>query len=87
MTQPAHSMSDPPYRRNAYAPGTRNGRERPLEVTSTSSSSYWTEGAIVIPPGQPPLHGRQAIRSYVSSSLQIPRFRDLLDYSHRECIT
>lgn len=37
--------------------------------------SYWSEDAIVIPPGQPVIEGKEAIRRYVASALQIPEFR------------
>jgi uncharacterized protein (TIGR02246 family) len=36
--------------------------------------SYWTEDAIVLPPGSPPIAGKDAIRSYVTTSLEIPGF-------------
>src|SRR5262249_6647506 len=36
--------------------------------------SYWTDDAIVLPPGAPPLSGKQAIRDYVTTSLGIPGF-------------
>jgi uncharacterized protein (TIGR02246 family) len=37
--------------------------------------SYWSEDAVVLPPGQPELRGKAAIRAYVSGSLKIPGFR------------
>lgn len=37
--------------------------------------SVWSEDAMVLPPGSPPLVGRQAIREYVAKSFQIPGFR------------
>jgi len=37
--------------------------------------SYWSDDALVIPPGQPVLEGKAAIRAYVESSLKIPGFR------------
>jgi len=37
--------------------------------------SYWTDDAIVIPPGFAPVVGKEALREYVRSSLQIPGFR------------
>ena len=37
--------------------------------------SYWSEDATVIPPGQSALVGKQSIRAYVESALQIPGFR------------
>jgi ketosteroid isomerase-like protein len=37
--------------------------------------SFWSEDAIVIPPGQPVVEGKAAIRTFVTSSLQIPGFR------------
>jgi ketosteroid isomerase-like protein len=36
--------------------------------------SYWTDDAIVIPPGLPAIVGKAALRQYVLSSLQIPGF-------------
>lgn len=37
--------------------------------------SYWTDDAVVIPPGQPVVEGKQAIRGFVTASLAIPGFR------------
>jgi ketosteroid isomerase-like protein len=37
--------------------------------------SYWTDDAIVIPPGFAPVVGKEALREYVRRSLQIPGFR------------
>jgi ketosteroid isomerase-like protein len=37
--------------------------------------SYWTDDAIVLPPGLPPVIGKAALRQYVQTSLQIPGFR------------
>jgi len=37
--------------------------------------SFWTGDAIVIPPGFPPIVGKEALREYVRMSLQIPGFR------------
>lgn len=36
--------------------------------------SYWTADAVVMPPGQPPIVGRDALRKYVEESYQIPGF-------------
>jgi ketosteroid isomerase-like protein len=37
--------------------------------------SYWTEDAVVMPPGFPSLVGKEALRAYVEGSLRIPGFR------------
>ena len=37
--------------------------------------SYWTEDAVVLPPGLPSVAGKVALRQYVESSLRIPGFR------------
>lgn len=37
--------------------------------------SFWTDDAIVIPPGMPPVVGKVALRQYVEGSMQIPGFR------------
>ena len=37
--------------------------------------SYWTEDAMVFPPGSPVLIGKAAIREYVAQSLRVPGFR------------
>ncbi|MBC8028772.1 MAG: DUF4440 domain-containing protein [Pyrinomonadaceae bacterium] len=37
--------------------------------------SYWTEDAVVIPPGLPSIVGKAALRQYVEGSMQIPGFR------------
>lgn len=36
--------------------------------------SYWSTDAVVAPPGQPPIVGRDALRKYVQDSFQIPGF-------------
>jgi ketosteroid isomerase-like protein len=36
---------------------------------------FWTDDAIVYPPGLPPILGKAALRSYVQWSLAIPGFR------------
>jgi ketosteroid isomerase-like protein len=37
--------------------------------------SFWTEDAVVLPPGLPAITGKTALRQYVEGSLQIPGFR------------
>jgi ketosteroid isomerase-like protein len=37
--------------------------------------SYWSDDAVVMEPGQPPVEGKQAIRAYVASSLKAPGFK------------
>ena len=37
--------------------------------------SYWTEDAVVMPPGLPAVVGKAALRQYVEGSMQIPGFR------------
>ena len=37
--------------------------------------SYWTEDAVVLPPGFPPIIGKAALRGYVQTSMQIPGFQ------------
>lgn len=37
--------------------------------------SYWTDDAIIVPPGQPVVEGKAAIRTFVSDSLKIPGFQ------------
>lgn len=36
--------------------------------------SFWTADAVVMPPGQPAIVGRDALRKYVEESYQIPGF-------------
>ena len=36
--------------------------------------SFWSDDAVVIPPAQPVLEGKAAIRGFVTSSFQIPEF-------------
>jgi ketosteroid isomerase-like protein len=36
--------------------------------------SYWTDDAVVLPPGQPAVEGKAALRDYVLKSLRIPGF-------------
>src|SRR5207248_6733435 len=37
--------------------------------------SFWTDDAVVLPPGLPPIIGKAALRQYVETSLQVPGFR------------
>ncbi len=37
--------------------------------------SYWTDDALVIPPGQPAVEGKTALRGFVADSLKIPGFQ------------
>jgi ketosteroid isomerase-like protein len=36
--------------------------------------SYWTDDAVMLPPGQPAIIGKEALRHYVQTSLQLPGF-------------
>lgn len=36
--------------------------------------SYWADDAVMMPPGQPPIRGKAAIRKFVESSASIPGF-------------
>lgn len=44
--------------------------------------SYWTDDAVVLPPGLPTFVGKAALRQYVESSFQIPGFR--IDWTSTE---
>ncbi len=37
--------------------------------------SYWTDDAVVLPPGLPAVAGRAALREYIRNSLKIPGFK------------
>lgn len=37
--------------------------------------SYWTDDALVVPPGQPIVEGKAAVRTFVTESLRIPGFK------------
>lgn len=37
--------------------------------------SYWTDDALVVPPGQPVVEGKEAIRTFVAESLKVPGFK------------
>jgi len=37
--------------------------------------SYWTDDAVVLPPGLPSIIGKAALRQYVEGSMRIPGFR------------
>jgi ketosteroid isomerase-like protein len=37
--------------------------------------SYWTDDAVVLPPGLPQVVGKTALRQYVEGSMRIPGFR------------
>ncbi len=37
--------------------------------------SYWTDDAVVLPPGLPAVVGKAALRQYVGGSMQIPGFK------------
>ena len=36
--------------------------------------SYWTDDAVVIPPGQPVVKGKEALKKFVEESMKIPGF-------------
>ena len=36
--------------------------------------SFWSDDAVVFPPGSPPVEGKAAIREFVTKSLQTPGF-------------
>ena len=36
--------------------------------------SYWTDDAVILAPGEPPVEGKPAIRQFVGASLQVPGF-------------
>lgn len=36
--------------------------------------SYWTDDAVVLPPGQPMVKGKEALRKFVEESFKIPGF-------------
>jgi len=37
--------------------------------------SYWSDDAVIIPPGQPVVEGKAAIRAFVTDSFKIPGFK------------
>lgn len=37
--------------------------------------SYWSDDALILPPGQPAVEGKAAIRDFVTSSFQTPGFQ------------
>jgi ketosteroid isomerase-like protein len=37
--------------------------------------SYWSDDAVVIPPGQPIVEGKSALRSFVTDSFKMPGFK------------
>jgi len=37
--------------------------------------SYWSDDAVIIPPGQPVVEGKTAIRAFVTDSFKIPGFK------------
>ena len=37
--------------------------------------SYWTEDAVVLPPGLPAVVGKAALREYVEGSMRVPGFK------------
>jgi uncharacterized protein (TIGR02246 family) len=37
--------------------------------------SYWTDDAVIMEPGQPAVEGKQAIRAYVTQSVNTPAFK------------
>ena len=49
------------------------------EVAATgdldATLSYWADDAVILSPGQPPIRGKDAIRSYVEATGSIPGFR------------
>ena len=56
-------------------------RDRDLEWAAAAKGgnvdailSFWSDDAVVIPPGSPELHGKAAIRAYIQQSLAVPGF-------------
>lgn len=39
------------------------------------TASYWTDDAVLVPPGQPTIEGKAAIRAFVANSFQTPGFK------------
>ena len=39
------------------------------------TASYWSNDAVIIPPGQPAIEGKAAIRAFVADSFRTPGFR------------
>jgi ketosteroid isomerase-like protein len=39
------------------------------------TASYWSDDAVLIPPGQPSIEGKAAIQAFVASSFQTPGFK------------
>jgi uncharacterized protein (TIGR02246 family) len=37
--------------------------------------SYWADDAVIMPPGEPVLRGKEAIRAYLERSAKVPGFR------------
>jgi ketosteroid isomerase-like protein len=46
--------------------------------------SYWTDDAVVLPPGLPAVTGKTALREYILASLQIPGFN--ITWSSRDVV-
>ena len=46
--------------------------------------SYWTDDAVVLPPGLPAVTGKTALREYIQGSLQIPGFN--ITWSSRDVV-
>lgn len=42
--------------------------------TIDSTLTYWADNAVMMPPGKPPLKGKQEIRKYLESTSNIPGF-------------
>ena len=40
-----------------------------------SVASYWSDDAVVLEPGQPPVEGKTAIRNFVAESFKTPGFK------------
>lgn len=80
LTASLASCSKPPFDRAAAAAALL---KRDAEWADTAFAAkdvdktvaYWSDDAVVIPPGQPIVEGKAAIRSFVADSFRTPGFR------------
>ena len=60
--------------RTALARADKAWSEAAVSKDVESVLSFWTDDAIVYPPGQPPVVGKDALRRYVTEGFAIPGF-------------
>ena len=70
----AAAVVDLPAERAALARADKAWSEAAVARDVEKVLSYWTDDATVYPPGQPPVVGKEALRSFVTAGFAMPGF-------------